>query len=36
MGMRTMQLAEVNPNTIAFVAKIMVAKYFGFLYTASK
>lgn len=31
-----MQPAAVNPNKIALVAKIIVAKYFGFLYTASK
>lgn len=32
----TMHPAEVKPNKIALVAKIMVAKYLGFLYTASK
>jgi hypothetical protein len=31
-----MQPAAVKPSKIALVAKIMVAKYLGFLYTASK
>ena len=31
-----MHPAAVNPNKIAFVAKIMVARNLGFLYTASK
>ena len=32
----TMQPAAVKPNKMAFIAKIMVAKNLGFLYTASR
>jgi hypothetical protein len=31
-----MHPAAVNPKKIAFMAKIMVARYLGFLYTASR
>ena len=34
--MLTMHPDAVNPSTIAFVAKIIVARCFGFLYTASR